>query len=130
MRHILIKSVIGSSLLVLGMSGQARAQRYPYEDRPYSDDFHSNQTFFHQVRADLDRAENNSYSDHSLFDRVRGELSELQRQWDENEYSVDQAGKVISALQMVLREDELMLRDRDRLSEDLRQLRDFVATHE
>lgn len=130
MKHILIQSVIASSLLALGTRGQALAQRYPYEDRADSGDFQRTQSFFRQVRADLDRAQNDSYSDHFLFDRVRGELSELQRQWDENEYTPDQARKVISALQVVLREDQLFLLDQDRLRDDITGLREFVAAHE
>ena len=133
MKHLLIKSFIGSSLFAMGLAVQAQEpQRYdPYDSRANFQDFQNTQSLFRQVRSDLDRAEDSSYSgDHYWFDRVRGELSELQRQWDENEYTPRQADKVITALQRVLTDNQLLLRDRDRLRDDLSRLRDFVATHE
>jgi hypothetical protein len=133
MRHRFFKSIVGSSLLVLGLSVQAqdRPQRYdPYDNRSNFQDFQNGQSLFRQVRADLDRAENYAYSgDHYWFDRVRGELSELQRQWDENEYTPRQVDKVIVALQRVVSENQLSFRDRDRLMDDLNRMRDFVAIH-
>ena len=134
MRHPFIKTLIGSSLLVLGLSVQAqdRPQRYdPYDNQGNSQDFRNGQSLFRQVRSDLDRAENYSYSgDHYWFDRVRGELSELQRQWDENEYTPRQVDKVIVALQRVVSENQLSFRDRDRLMDDLSRMREFLATHD
>ena len=132
MRQLLIKSLVGASLLVFGLSGQAQAPRYQYYDRT---DFQNAQTLFHQVRDDIDRAQRNIYSDFGggdqyRFERVRGELSELQRQWDENDYSPRQVDNVIGALQRVLTDSHLLLRDRDLLMSDLSQLRDFRATHE
>ena len=133
MRHRFFKSIVGSTLLVLGLSVQAqdRPQRYdPYDNRSNFQDFQNGQSLFRQVRSDLDRAENYAYSgDHYWFDRVRGELSELQRQWDENEYTPRQVDKVIVALQRVVSENQLSFRDRDRLMDDLSRMRDFVATH-
>jgi len=134
MMRNLINSLVGSSLLVLGLSVQAqdRPPRYdPYDNRASYQDFQNSQSLFRQVRSDLDRAENYSYSgDHYWFDRVRGELSELQRQWDENEYTPRQTDKVISALQRVVSENQLSFRDRDRLMDDLSRMRDFRAAHE
>ena len=133
MRHRFFKSIVGSSLLVLGLSVQAQdsPQRYdPYDNRSNFQDFQNGQSLFRQVRSDLDRAENYGYSgDRYWFDRVRGELSELQRQWDENEYTPRQVDKVIAALQRVVGENQLSFRDRDRLMDDLSRMRDFVATH-
>jgi|HubBroStandDraft_6_1064221.scaffolds.fasta_scaffold247016_2 hypothetical protein len=133
MRNLLIKSVIGSSLLALGLSVQAQEpRRYdPYDNRANFQDFQNAQSLFRQVRSDLDRAENYSYSgDRYWFDRVRGELSELQRQWDENEYTPRQTDKVIVALQKVVSENQISFRDRDRLMDDLSRMRDFIAAHD
>ena len=133
MRNLLIKSLIGSSLLALGLSVQAQEpQRYdPYDNRANFQDFQNVQSLFRQVRSDLDRAENYSYSgDRYWFDRVRGELSELQRQWDENEYTPRQTDKVIVALQKVVSENQISFRDRDRLMDDLSRMRDFIAAHD
>ena len=136
MRHSFVKSLVGSSLLVLGLSIQAQAtpQRYNrYDNRANFQDFQDAQSLFHQVRFDVDRAENSTlqlFSDRYSFDRVRGELSELLRQWGEGEYTRRQADNVILALQRVLSGNDLLLRDRDRLTEDLSRMRDFLATHE
>ena len=134
MRHLLIRSLIGSSLLALGLSVQAQEpQRYdPYDNRGNFQDFQNAQSLFRQVRSDLDRAENNYgyFGDHYWFDRVRGELSELQRQWDENEFTPRQADKVIVALERVVSENQLSFRDRDRLMDDLSRMRDFFRTHD
>jgi hypothetical protein len=134
MRHLFIRSFIGPSLLALGLTVQAQEpQRYdPYDNRVNFQDFKNTQSLFRQVRADLDRAENNYgyFGDSYWFDRVRGELSELQRQWDENEYTPRQADKVIVALQRVVSENQLSFRDRDRLMDDLSRMREFFATHD
>jgi hypothetical protein len=134
MRHRFIRSLIGSSLLALGLSVQAQEpQRYdPYDNQANFQDFKNTQSLFRQVRSDLDRAENNYayFGDHYWFDRVRVELSELQRQWDENEYTPRQADKVIIALERVVSENQLSFRDRDRLMDDLSRMRDFFRTHD
>ena len=134
MRKLLIKSFVGSCLLALCLSVQAQErQRYdPYDNQANFQDFKNTQSLFRQVRSDLDRAENNYayFGDHYWFDRVRGELSELQRQWDENEYTPRQADKVIVALERVVGENQLSFRDRDRLMDDLSRMRDFVRTHD
>jgi hypothetical protein len=140
MRQPLIPNIIVSSLLCFGLTAAASAQPpapYGRYDRAYgatsAADFHDNQLMFARVRSDLDRAENNlrPFSDsHYSFDRVRGELSELQRQWDENGYQPSQVDNVIRALDRSLASSELLPRDRDRLSEDLSSLRDFRDTHE
>ena len=117
----------------MGLSVQAQEpQRYePYDNRANFQDFQNAQSLCRQVRSDLDRAENYSYSgDRYWFDRVRGELSELQRQWDENEYTPHQTDKVIVGLQRVVSENQLSFRDRDRLLDDLNRMRDFIAAHD
>jgi hypothetical protein len=140
MRQLLIPNIIVSSLLCFGLTATASAQQpapYGRYDRAYgatsAADFHESQLMFARVRSDLDRAENNlrPFSDSKdNFDRVRGELSELQRQWDENGYQPRQADAVITTLERALRTSDLMPRDRDRLSEDLYSLRDFRDNHE
>lgn len=116
---------------------QARAQDYGRYGRAYgaysASDFRDNQLLFARVRSDLDRAENNlpAYSSNfDRFDRVRGELSELQRQWDENSYEPRQADAAIGALDRALNSNDLLPRDRGRLESDLRELRDFRDSHE
>lgn len=142
MKQVLIPSIFVSSALLLSPALFASPQNYPqrdynrdraYERAPGVSDFRSSQSMFAGVRSDLDRAENNlpefSGSRYS-FDRVRGELSELQRQWDESAYEPSQADKVVRTLDRALATSDLSYRDRDRLTTDLNELRDFRDSHE
>ena len=109
----------------------------PQDTRPpyYSErvgDFRASQMLFATVRSDLDRAESSlpEYSaDRSQFDRARGELSELQRQWDESAYEPRQVDVVIRVLDRAVNNGDLYARDRDRLIADLNELRDFRDRH-
>jgi len=142
MRQFLIPAILASSAVCFGptlFAAPQDARPYDYGDRVYSQrapvvsDFRSGQMLFTSVRSDLDRAENNlpDYSaDRYRFDRVRGELSELQRQWDETAYEPSQVDHVIRALDRALASNEMWGRDRDRLSADLTQLRNFRDAHE
>jgi hypothetical protein len=137
MRQILIPILV-SSAVCLGPSLIASAQevtpRYNYQYGASSaSDFRNSQRLFASVRSDLDRAENNlpEYaSSRYQFDKVRGELSELQRQWDETAYEPNQADHVIRALDRALASSDLLPRDRDALSYDLSRTRDFRDSHE
>jgi hypothetical protein len=140
MRQFLIPAIFLSSALCLGPALIAGPQKTPYygdqaysEPPPTAGDLRSGQMLFSDIRADLDVAENNlpQYSpDRYRFDRVRGELSELQRHWDESSYEPSQADVVIRTLDRALASHDVWGRDRDRLSADLNQLRDFRDAHE
>src|SRR5258708_6530616 len=102
MRQALIPILVSSALCLgpsLIASAQDTAPRYNYGYGASSaSDFRSGQRLFATVRSDLDRAEYNlpEYAGSRYqFDRVRGELSELQRQWDESAYEPSQADQVI-----------------------------------
>lgn len=143
MRQLLIPNVILSGLLTVGLGAVLQAapqQRYEsprgYENRYQADsanDFRDNQLLFARVRSDIDRAENNmpAFSNGRYrFDRVRGELSELQRRWDESTYEPANADDVILALNRAMDSSGILPRDRDRLADDMTQLRQFRDTHE
>src|SRR5579862_1935605 len=106
MRQLFVPTMLVSSALCFGPSLIAAAQETAprYNDRygaSNAKDFRTSQALFASVRGDLDRAENNmpEYAGGRYqFDRVRGELSELQRQWDESAYELSQADHVIRAL--------------------------------
>jgi hypothetical protein len=141
MRPKLLPNVIASSLLCFGLTAAAFAQGHPpprgsYDSRygAFSQtDFQDNQVLFSHVRSDLDRAENNLppfAESRNRFDRVRGELSELQRQWDENTFEPAQVDTVIQTLDRAIRTGDLLPRDRDRLVSDLDNLRQFRDNHD
>ena len=146
MTRNLIPNILFSSVLALGTgvalqaAPQVPATPYQAPSRyasPYSaysaTDFRTNQQMLDSVRADLDQAENNlpRYSDaRDSFDRLRGELSDLQYHWDESSYQPSQADNVIAALHRVMDSPDLLPADRARLSSDLRMIRDFRDSHE
>jgi len=119
-----IKSLIWSSLLVLGLSVhvQAAPQIFVFRDDP--------KTFFRQVRSDLDRAQHDAFPrDTDTIEKARGELNELERQWDDKHYTQRQADYVVSALERVVSDNHLSYRDHSRLSDDLDKMRHFRDNH-
>ena len=138
MKQLFLSSILVSSAVCFGPSLNAVAQDIPpHYNTQYgasgASDFRNGQMLFASVRSDLDRAENNlpEYAGGRYqFDRVRGELSELQRQWDETAYEPSHADHVIRALDRALDSGDLLARDRDRLAYDLTRLREFRDSHE
>ncbi len=141
MRQFLIPAIFLSTALCFGPTLMASPQNAPYYGRqgyngqaaPGASDYRAGQMLFSNIRGDLDVAENNlpEYSpDRYRFDRVRGELSELQRHWDESSYEPSQVDVVMRTLDRALASNDILGRDRDRLSADLDQLRDFRDAHD
>lgn len=119
-----IKNLIGSSLLMIGLSIQVQAapQVYISRDDP--------KMLFHQVRSDLDRAQHDAFPrDTDSIEKARGELNELEREWDYKKYTPRQADYVIAALERVLSENHLSFGDHNRLSDDLSKMRAFRDNH-
>src|SRR5579872_3305474 len=120
MRTLSIKNLVASALLVFVLSVHAKAapQHYIYRE--------DGKALFSQVRSDLDRAQHDAFPrDTDSIEKARGELNELERQWDSNGYTTRQADSVVSALERVLSENHLSFGDHSRLSDDLKKIRDF-----
>ncbi len=118
------KSLFVLSLLVLGLSMHvsARPQVYVFRDDP--------KTLFRQVRSDLDRAQHDVFPrDTDSIEKARGEVNELEWEWDYKEYTPRQADYVITALERVLSENHLSFRDHSSLSDDLTRMRRFRDNH-
>ena len=126
MRNLSVKGLSGSLLLslVLSVPQPALSQRYIYRD------YEQARVLFDQVRTDLQRAQQDAFPrDTDTIEKARGELNELQREWEVNEYTPRQADNVVSAMQRVLSEDHLSFRNHSRLSDDLSNLRKFRDAH-
>ena len=124
MKSLLIRSGIASALLILGLIEHANAapQRYIYREDA--------KMLFSEVRSDLDRAQHDAFPrDTDSIEKARGELNELERQWDNNAYTPRQDDDVVSVLERVLSENHLSFRDHSRLSDDLKKMRDFRNRH-
>lgn len=149
MRQVLRRVLIGSGLLLGGIAAcgsAANAQVYGggYYDhgRVYGEfgrdrDPRANRggggEIFDRVRADLDRAESNSYTsggDRRKFNKVREELGEFQGKWANGRYDRHELDDAIGALQHVVNSSRIDYRDRDVLQDDLYRLRDFRARNE
>jgi len=135
MRQFLIPSILFSGLLLFAPAAAliAAPQQGPYGVYYHGNDFRDNQLMFSRVRADIDQAESSLplwSNGRERFDRVRGELSELQRHWDESTYEPSNVDNVIGALNRALDSSGIRPQDRDQLAGDMMRLRDFRDTHE
>jgi hypothetical protein len=137
MKHILLRSIAGSSLLLLSLTLTAGPQYSPRagdRDRYYDLDQYSDRAqFFEHVRADLDRAESTASSftaDVERVNRVREDVGSFQRKLDNNYYDGRELTETIIAVQRVLDNNRLYDRTRDALVDDLNQLRNMRAKYE
>lgn len=128
MSRLMLKSLIGSGLLVLGLGIQTHAAPQRYVVFQDSQDV---KRLFSQVRSDLDRAQHNAFPrDTDSTEKARGELNELEREWNHFQPTFRQADYVVSALERVLSENHLSFGDRGRLSDDLDKMRRFRDEHQ
>ena len=145
MRNFLVKTLVGSSLLLVSLT--ARAQYPPRYDDPYRSDRGYDNGYQHRgwvvtrslnrLRADLDRADANTVpfvsdfnGDRERISRARQELSEFQQSWSAREFNARQVDGAIYALQRVLDQNHLTDRNRSMLASDLAWMRDFRDRHE
>jgi hypothetical protein len=138
MRHILLKSLASSSLLLFAVTASAqdrdrdreRDERYHQGDR---DEGWWRGRLFDRVRADLDHIQSEtpifSRDDYRLV-KVKQELGELQRKYEARGYDPQEMDDVLAAMQRVVSDNHLSGRDRDMLSDDLNHLREFRDHHE
>lgn len=128
MNRLLAGILMGSTVLTLAASAQYGPPPGPgrYYERDRDDYYRRGRgDLFGAVRADIDRAESNSYSnggDRHRFNKVREELAEFQRTGRPHELN-----DAISALQRVVNDNRMSFRDRDILASDLSALREFRA---
>jgi len=122
MRRLLLGSLVGASLLTLCANAQYGPPPGPSR---YYERGENRGSLFNRVRADLDRAESNSYSyggDRHRFNKVREELAEFQRSGNPHELN-----DAIGSLQKVVNDNRMPVRDRDMLISDLSAMREFRA---
>src|ERR1700722_10989242 len=132
MKHLLVKSLIGSSLLLFGSTAfaQDRDDRYHQGDR---DEGFWRGRLFERVRADLEHIQSVTpvfSADEYRLVRVREELGELQRKYDDHGYDSAKMEDVVAAMQRVVSDNHLAGRDRDMLGDDLTRLREFQEHHD
>ncbi len=139
MRRLLLRSIMGSGLLLLGLTAYSQDRD---RDRDRDEDrYHRIQRgedwwrgrMFERVRDDLDHVQSVTFpfsADQYRLNRVKQELNELQAKLAENRYDQPELDDVISAMQRVVSDNHLSGRDRDLLNDDLSRLRAFREHHD
>jgi hypothetical protein len=139
MRRLLIRSIMGSGLLLLGLTAYSQDRdrdRDRDEDRYHRVD-RGDQWWrgrmFERVRDDLDHVQSVTFpfsADQYRLNKVKQELNELQAKLAENRYDQPELDDVISAMQRVVSDNHLSARDREMLNDDLNRLRNFREHHD
>ena len=139
MRRLLLRSIMGSGLLLLGLTAYSQDRD---RDRDRDEDrYHQIQRgedwwrgrMFERVRDDLAHVQSVTFpfsADQYRLNRVKQELNELQAKLAENRYDQPELDDVISAMQRVVTDNHLSGRDRDLLNDDLNRLRAFRQHHD
>jgi hypothetical protein len=127
MKHLLIKTLAGSGLLLMTLT--ASGQYYPRIDREQIQDereAREHSRVFDRVRGDLDHAQAGALpftTDRTRVMRAREEVNELQRMLSAGDYDRRQFDEAIVAVQRVAQLNRLSDNSRDMLLDDVRDLR-------
>ena len=139
MKHILLRTIAGTGLMLFGLTASMQAQR-PRDDDAYHrdrDDYYRGDQWrarmFDRIRDDLNHVQTTVFGsvngDEYRLDRAKQELGELQRAYAEHRYDERAVDDVVNALQRVVSDNRLNGRDRDILSDDLARLRQYRERH-
>jgi hypothetical protein len=139
MKHLLLRTVAGTGLMLFGLSASMQAQR-PRDDDSYHRDrddyFRGDQwraRMFDRVRDDLNHVQTTWFSgggDQYRIDRAKQELNELQTAMAEHRFNERALDDVVNAMQRVVSDNRLSDRDRSILNDDLARLRQFRERHD
>ncbi len=134
MRCILLRGVLGSSLLLFALAAAAQTTPQQIPNPLYSqDEYQNTHSMFDKIRNDLDRAQTGAFpnylGDSPRFDIAHNELRTLEQNWDKGKYDSREFENTTSAVQMVLNDNRLMPYDREILSADLSRLLEFRAEY-
>jgi hypothetical protein len=132
MKHVLIRTLGGSGLLLFSLAANAQTTSEQISNPFHSQDQYGlTHSMFDKVTADLHEAQTdaNSLDDGFRLVSANSQLRQLERSWDQDHYVSREMESTISAIQMILTDKRLMPRDRDALSSDLSQLLDFKTEY-
>jgi hypothetical protein len=125
MKHVLIRTLVGSSLLLSSLTANAQTTSQQIRNPFHSQDqYELTHSMFDKLTGDLYQAQTDVYPlrNTSLFVSTNNQLRQLEQSWDQGHYFSREMESTISAIQMILTNNHLMPRDRDPLSTDLSQL--------
>lgn len=139
MKHLILRTVAGTGLMLFGLTASMQAQR-PRDDDSYHrdrDDYFRGEQWrarmFDRVRDDLNHVQTTWFSgggDQYRIDRAKQELNELQTAMAEHRYNERALDDVVNAMQRVVSDNRLSDRDRSILNDDLARLRQFRERHD
>jgi hypothetical protein len=139
MKHLLLRTVAGTGLMLFGLTASMQAQR-PRDDDSYHRDrddyFRGDQwraRMFDRVRDDLNHVQTTWFTgggDQYRLDRAKQELNELQTAMAEHRFNERALDDVVNAMQRVVSDNRLSDRDRSILNDDLARLRQFRERHD
>lgn len=137
MKHLLVRTLIGTGLLFgTTIFAQDRDRDRDRDDRYHQgarDEGFWRGRLFERVRADLDHIQSNTpvfSGDEYRLIRVKEELGELQRKYEDHGYDSEKMEDVVNAMTRVVNDNHLPGRDRDMLRDDLNRLREFQEHHD
>ncbi len=142
MRGLLVKSLAGSSLLLMALTMQAQDReryrdddRYDRDDRGYrrEEPYHrGGASVIDRVQSDLRYADSDAYSrgERKRIDNARKELWEFERAWNAGRFDRHELDDSIAALQKVVDHNSLGDRARSILWDDLQRLREFRTEYQ
>jgi len=139
MKHLILRTIAGTGLLLFGVTAGMQAQR-PRDDDAYHrdrDDYYRGDQWrarmFDRIRDDLNHVQTTWFSaggDQYRLDRAKQELNELQTAMAEHRYNERALDDVVNAMQRVVSDNRLSDRDRSILNDDLGRLRQFREHHD
>ena len=139
MKHLLLRTVAGTGLVLFGLTASMQAQR-PRDDDSYHrdrDDYYRGDQWrarmFDRIRDDLNHVQTTWFSgggDQYRLDRAKQELNELQTAMVEHRFNERALDDVVAAMQRVVSDNRLSDRDRSILNDDLARLRQFRERHD
>jgi hypothetical protein len=139
MKHLLLRTVAGTGLMLFGLTASMQAQR-PRDDDSYHrdrDDYYRGDQWrarmFDRIRDDLNHVQTTWFSgggDQYRIDKAKQELNELQNSMAEHRYNERALDDVVAAMQRVVSDNRLSDRDRSILNDDLARLRQFRVRHD
>jgi len=143
MRHLLMKTMAGSSLLLMALAAHAQDRdRYRDDDRYYDRDERAYRreepynrgggSLIDRVQSDLRYADSDAYSrgERKRIDNARKELYEFQKDWSAGRFNRHELDDSIAAIQKVVDHNALRDRARSILWADLQRLREFRADYQ
>jgi len=138
MKHLLLRTVAGTGLILFGLTASVQAQPPRDDDSYHRGDYYRGDQWrarmFDHIRDDLNHVQTTVFGsvtgDQFRLDRAKQELGELQTAFTEHRYIARDLDDVINAMQRVLSDNRLRGRDHDMLSNDLDHLRQFRDHHD